>query len=105
MRTLIKQDFDRAFDSCDLIAPPHRATLPFRIGEMVEDPLAMYLSACIPSRSILAGLPGISVRPVQQWAAVGLQLVGRPFGEPALLNAAYAFEQSTAYSNQSPAWR
>ena len=95
VRTLIKQDFDRALEGCDLLAAPVSPTPAFRIGEKIDDPLQMYLSDIYTVSVNLAGIPGISV-PCGTSAEdlpIGLQLLGRAFDEQMLLRAAFTVEQ------------
>ena len=104
VRTLIRQDFLKAFEEVDLIASPTTPTPAFRIGEKADDPLQMYLSDVFTISCNLAGLCGISV-PCGFSSAnmpLGLQLLGKPFGEPDLLRAAHAYEQSTDWHQQRP---
>ncbi len=99
VRTLIRNDFLTAFEKVDLILAPVAPTPAFKIGEKVNDPLQMYLSDIFTIPVNLAGTCGISV-PAGFSATglpIGLQLIGRPFGEEAILNAAYAFEQATEW--------
>jgi len=99
VRTLIMQDFLKAFEKVDAILTPVAPTPAFRIGEKTSDPLQMYLSDIFTIPVNLAGTCGISV-PAGMSAAglpIGLQLIGRPFGEETILRAAHAFEQSTAW--------
>ena len=99
VRTLIKQDFDRAFDVCDVILSPTAPTTAFRIGEKINDPLAMYLSDIFTIPANMAGIPAISV-PCGFDAAnlpIGLQMMAKPFAEETLLCAAYAYEQHTPW--------
>lgn len=101
VRTLIKQDFDKAFQSCDVLISPTSPTIAFKIGEKADDPLSMYLSdiATIPVN--LAGLPAISIPCGQdKGLPIGLQLIGRAFDEETLLRTAYAFEQNTEWHKQ-----
>ncbi|BDV44852.1 glutamyl-tRNA(Gln) amidotransferase subunit A [Geotalea uraniireducens] len=105
VRTLIMQDFSRAFESVDLLLTPVAPTPAFKIGEKVDDPLQMYLSDIFTIPVNLAGTCGISV-PAGFSAAglpIGLQLVGRPFGEETILRAAHAFEQATAWHQRHAA--
>ncbi|HEU4383161.1 MAG TPA: Asp-tRNA(Asn)/Glu-tRNA(Gln) amidotransferase subunit GatA [Anaeromyxobacteraceae bacterium] len=96
VRTLIRRDFDRAFESCDLVAGPVSPTVAFRLGEKVNDPLQMYLADIFTISCNLAALPGLSVpcgmHPGEQ-LPVGLQLLGRPFDEATLFRAARALER------------
>ncbi len=104
VRALIRGDFDRAFTQCDLLATPVSPTPAFRLGEKMADPLTMYLSDIFTISANLAGIPGISV-PCGFSAGglpIGLQLMGPPFGEAALLQAAYAFEEATEFHRRKP---
>ena len=96
VRTLIRRDFDRAFESCDLVAGPVSPTVAFRLGEKVGDPLQMYLADIFTISCNLAALPGLSLpcgmHPGER-LPVGLQLVGRPFDEATLFRAARALER------------
>ena len=97
VRTLIRNDFDRAFESVDVIVTPTTPTPPFRKGEKAGDPLAMYLSDVYTVTANLAGLPGLSVpigrHPSEPHLPVGMQLLGAPFDESALLQVGHAVEQ------------
>ena len=101
VRTLIKQDFDRALKECDIIAGPVSPTPAFKIGEKMSDPLQMYLTDIYTVAVNLAGIPGISVPCGASSDAlpIGLQLLGRPFEEGTLLRAAYAVEQARVAGN------
>ena len=104
VRTLIKQDFDRAFERVDVIVAPTSPTTAFRIGEKVDDPLQMYLSDVFTLSVNLAGICGISL-PCgfdRQGLPIGLQIMGPAFGEEAILRAAYAYEQATEWHKRSP---
>ncbi|HNT89674.1 MAG TPA: Asp-tRNA(Asn)/Glu-tRNA(Gln) amidotransferase subunit GatA, partial [Candidatus Hydrogenedentes bacterium] len=95
VRTLIKRDFDRAFEQVDVIAGPTSPTPAFRFGEKTADPLTMYLSDIYTISCNLAALPGLSL-PCGLTASglpVGLQLLGRPFDEEMLLRVAHCCEQ------------
>lgn len=95
VRTLIRRDFDEAFEKCDLIVTPVSPTTAFKIGERTEDPLTMYLSDILTIPANLAGLPAISV-PCGFDAAglpIGMQVIGRPLDETTILRAAYVVEQ------------
>jgi len=107
VRTLIRRDFEAAFRSCDLIATPVAPTTAFRLGEKTADPMQMYLSDIFTISVNLAGLPGLSL-PCGYDAAgmpIGLQIIGAPFGEEAMLRAADAYETSGAYIRREPALR
>jgi len=104
VRTLIRRDFDRAFGTCAVLATPVAPTPAFRIGEKADDPLTMYLSDIFTISANLAGIPGISV-PCgfsREGLPIGLQLLGPPFGEPRMLQVAYAFEQATDFHRRKP---
>lgn len=94
VRTLIKQDFEEAFKTCNVIITPTAPTQPFKIGEKINDPLAMYLSDIYTTSPSLAGLPAI-VTPGLGHASnfpVGVQIVGPAFEEETILNCARAIE-------------
>ncbi|MFZ5451808.1 MAG: Asp-tRNA(Asn)/Glu-tRNA(Gln) amidotransferase subunit GatA [Thermodesulfobacteriota bacterium] len=104
VRALIRGDFDRAFQECDLVATPVSPTPAFRLGEKLDDPLTMYLSDIFTISANLAGVPGISVPCGFSGTGlpIGLQLMGPPFGEAVLLQAAYALEQATDWHRRKP---
>lgn len=103
VRTLIKQDFDNVFESFDLIVGPTTPTTAFKIGEQIDDPLAMYLNDILTISVSLAGLPAMSVPcGLADGLPVGLQMIARPFGEPTLLRAAHAFEGHTDFHKAKP---
>jgi aspartyl-tRNA(Asn)/glutamyl-tRNA(Gln) amidotransferase subunit A len=104
VRTLIKRDFDQAFEKVDLIATPTAPTPAFKAGEKTSDPLTMYLSDIFTIGVNLAGLPGLSLPCGFSPAGlpIGLQLIGKPFGEPALFRAGHAYEQATPWHQQQP---
>ena len=96
VRTLVRRDFDRAFERCDVVAGPVSPTVAFRLGEKSEDPLQMYLADVYTIGCNLAALPGLSVPAAlhpESRLPVGLQLIGRPFDEATLLQAARALER------------
>jgi aspartyl-tRNA(Asn)/glutamyl-tRNA(Gln) amidotransferase subunit A len=105
VRTLIMNDFIKAFQSVDLIMTPVAPTPAFKIGEKTSDPLQMYLSDIYTIPVNLAGICGISVPAgfSTDGLPIGLQLIGRPFGEETLLHAAYAFEQNSEWHNKKAA--
>ncbi len=103
VRTLIKRDFDRAFEKFDVLLSPTAPSPAFSVGENVNDPLQMYLSDITTIPVNLAGLPGISVPAgFADGMPVGVQLIGRPFDEGTLIRAAYSFEQNTDYHRKRP---
>jgi aspartyl-tRNA(Asn)/glutamyl-tRNA(Gln) amidotransferase subunit A len=111
VRTLLKQDYDRAFASVDVVVMPTSPTPPFRLGEKTDDPLQMYLADIFTVSVNLVGLPGISVpcglvdAPDSGGAdrlPIGLQFVGKMFDEATILRVADAFERTTEWSRQAP---
>ncbi len=107
VRTLIKQDFDKAFKEVDVIATPTTPTPAFKPGEKVSDPLQMYLSDIFTISCNLAGLPGLSM-PCgfsKTRLPIGLQLLGRPFEEQTLLAVADRYEGVTDWHKQAPSVR
>jgi len=105
VRTLITRDFIDAFESVDLILTPVAPTPAFRIGEKENDPLQMYLSDIFTIPVNLAGTCGVSVPAGfnEDGLPIGLQLIGRPFGEETVLRAAHAFEQATEWHKRKAA--
>ncbi len=104
VRTLIKRDFDEAFNKVDFILSPTSPTPAFKLGEKIEDPLSMYLSDIYTISANLAGVPAISI-PCgisKDGLPIGLQVLAKPFNENALLRAAYAFEQVTDWHKRKP---
>ena len=104
VRTLIRQDFEKAFSRCDAIVTPVAPTTAFPIGEKVDDPLQMYLSDIFTLSANMAGIPGMSV-PCGFSAGglpIGLQFMGRHFDEATLLRLAYHFEQATEFHKRKP---
>ena len=101
VRTLIKQDFEKAFKKCDVLISPTCPTVAFKIGEKASDPLSMYLSdiATIPVN--LAGLPGISIPcGFSNKLPIGLQIIGKAFDEETILRSAFSFEQNTDWHKE-----
>ncbi len=104
VRTLIKRDFEQAFDLVDVIAAPVAPSTAFRFGEHTEDPLAMYLEDVFTLPANLAGVPGLAF-PVgfdSRGLPVGMQLMGPHFREDVLLRAADAYQQVTDWHTRSP---
>jgi aspartyl-tRNA(Asn)/glutamyl-tRNA(Gln) amidotransferase subunit A len=101
VRTLIKQDFEAAFERCDVIAAPTTPTVAFRIGEKSDDPLQMYLSDVFTLSMNLAGICGLSLPcGFDDGLPIGLQLMGPTFGEESVLRVAYAYEQATGWQTR-----
>jgi aspartyl-tRNA(Asn)/glutamyl-tRNA(Gln) amidotransferase subunit A len=104
VRTLIKADFDAAFEEVDVIVGPTSPTTAFRIGEKVEDPLQMYLSDVFTLSMNLAGICGLSL-PCgfdEQGLPIGMQVTGPAFGEGEVLRVAHAYEQTTDWHERRP---
>ncbi|MBI4212153.1 MAG: Asp-tRNA(Asn)/Glu-tRNA(Gln) amidotransferase subunit GatA [Deltaproteobacteria bacterium] len=104
VRTLIKQDFLKAFHNVDAIVAPTAPTAAFKLGEKSNDPLQMYLNDIFTIPANLAGLPGISLPCglTENNLPIGLQLIGKPLDEATLLRIAYAYEQSTEWHTKKP---
>jgi aspartyl-tRNA(Asn)/glutamyl-tRNA(Gln) amidotransferase subunit A len=104
VRRLIKEDFDRAFAECDVIMGPTSPTPAFRIGERIDDPLAMYLVDIYTISCNLAGLPGISIPCgfTRAGLPVGLQILAPPFEEEKLLRVARMHENATDWHTRLP---
>jgi aspartyl-tRNA(Asn)/glutamyl-tRNA(Gln) amidotransferase subunit A len=104
VRTLVIRDYQRAFESFDVLVSPTSPTTAFRIGERTGDPLAMYLSDLFTIPANLAGVPAISVPCGLDDAGlpVGLQFTGRILDEASILKAAHAFEDDLALSTRPP---
>ena len=104
VRTLIAQDFANALEQCDAIAAPVAPTTAFKLGELVDDPLTMYLSDILTISVNLAGRPGLSV-PCgfdTNGAPIGLQLIGRPFDEATLFRLGAAYEATADWHTRNP---
>jgi len=104
VRTLIKQDFDQAFEKVDVLVCPTAPTTAFKAGEKTDDPLSMYLSDLMTIPVNLAGLPAMSI-PCgfdAQNLPIGLQLVGNVLGEDMLFRVGYAYEQATDWHQRTP---
>jgi aspartyl-tRNA(Asn)/glutamyl-tRNA(Gln) amidotransferase subunit A len=104
VRTLIKQDFDRAFETCDVLLTPTMPTPAFKLGEKTADPLQMYLSDIFTLSCNLAGLPGLSLPCgfTKSGLPIGLQILGPHFQEEKIFRAAYAYEQATEWHLRKP---
>ena len=105
VRTLIREDFDAAFGSCDVLVGPTTPSVAFRIGEKVADPLQMYLSDVFTLSLNLAGLCGVSIPcGFVQRLPVGLQIIGKPFDEARILRVAHTYQQTTDWHRRHPAF-
>ena len=104
VRTLVRQDYDRAFDSCDVVATPTTPTPAFKLGEKTSDPVQMYLNDIFTVSANLTGLPALSIpcgfSPDR--LPIGLQLTGRAFDEATLLRAGDAFQRDTRFHTEQP---
>ncbi|HEX8457292.1 MAG TPA: Asp-tRNA(Asn)/Glu-tRNA(Gln) amidotransferase subunit GatA [Pyrinomonadaceae bacterium] len=104
VRTLLRQDFARAFERCDAILTPTSPTTAFLLGEKTDDPLAMYLNDIYTVTANLAGIPGLSV-PCgldSRKLPIGMQLLGPHWSEPTLFRLAHAYEQAQAFDALPP---
>jgi aspartyl-tRNA(Asn)/glutamyl-tRNA(Gln) amidotransferase subunit A len=96
VRTLLTRDFEEAFKQVDVIVTPTSPTPAFKLGEKVDDPLAMYLADIYTVTADLAGIPGISIPcgETKEKLPIGMQILGRHFDEPTIFEIAHAFETS-----------
>ena len=102
VRTLVQQDYTEAFQKVDVIMAPTAPTPAFKIGEMIDDPLQMYLQDICTVPLNLAGLPGISI-PCgysSKHMPIGFQIIGKALDESTILRAAYTYEQSQNFRNE-----
>jgi len=103
VRTLIRQEFDQAFDKFDALVTPTSPTVPFKIGEKVDDPLQMYLADVCTLPINIAGLPAISIPAgFADGLPIGMQIIGKPFSEETILKIAYAYQQATEWHKRRP---
>jgi aspartyl-tRNA(Asn)/glutamyl-tRNA(Gln) amidotransferase subunit A len=103
IRTLIKQEFDHAFEKCDALVTPTSPIVPFKLGEKLEDPMQMYLIDVCTLPINIAGTPAISVPAgFANNLPIGMQIIGKPFSEETLLRIAFAYEQATAWHKKKP---
>jgi aspartyl-tRNA(Asn)/glutamyl-tRNA(Gln) amidotransferase subunit A len=104
VRTLIQRDFAQAFERCDALLTPTAPTPAFKLGEKLDDPLAMYLADIFTLPASLAGIPAVSV-PCglsDEGLPIGLQLAAPAFEEPRLLRLAAAYEQVSGWDHRPP---
>lgn len=104
VRTLIKEDFDKAFEKYDILITPTSPTPAFKLNEKVADPLTMYLSDIYTIPINLAGIPAISLNCgySKNNLPIGLQIIGKPFDEETIIRAAYNFEQNSDVEKKKP---
>ncbi|TET86969.1 MAG: Asp-tRNA(Asn)/Glu-tRNA(Gln) amidotransferase subunit GatA, partial [Dehalococcoidia bacterium] len=103
VRTLIRQEFDQAFERFDALVTLTSPTVPFKIGEKVDDPLQMYLSDVCTLPINIAGIPAISIPAgFADGLPVGMQVIGKPLSEETLLRVAFAYEQATDWHKRRP---
>ncbi|MBA7660514.1 Glutamyl-tRNA(Gln) amidotransferase subunit A [subsurface metagenome] len=103
VRTLIRREFDQAFDKYDALITPTSPSVPFKIGEKVDDPLQMYLSDVCTLPINIAGVPAISIPAgFGDGLPIGMQIIGKPFSEETILKIAYAYEQATEWHKRRP---
>jgi aspartyl-tRNA(Asn)/glutamyl-tRNA(Gln) amidotransferase subunit A len=106
VRTLIARDFERAWESCDLLLTPTAPSAAFALGEKSADPIAMYLNDVFTVPSSLAGLPAMSIPGGLDQAGLplGLQIIGKPLDEQGVLNAGLALEERAGFVARPEAW-
>lgn len=104
VRTLVKKDFEEAFQKVDLIIAPVAPTPPFKIGEKIDDPIAMYLTDVYSVSINLAGIPALALPCgfTKNNLPIGMQIIGPQFSEDLLLRAGYAYEQVTDWHKRKP---
>jgi aspartyl-tRNA(Asn)/glutamyl-tRNA(Gln) amidotransferase subunit A len=103
VRTLLRRDYDQAFESVDVVTMPTSPIPPFKLGEKTADPLQMYLADVFTVSVNLAGLPGVSVPcGYADGLPIGFQLIGRMFDEATILRVADTFERATEWNAAPP---
>ena len=103
VRTLIKQEFDQVLQRYDALVTPTSPTVPFKLGEKLEDPMQMYLSDICTLPISIAGIPAISIPAgFADNLPIGMQIIGKPFSEGVLLRIAFAYEQATDWHSRKP---
>ena len=102
VRTLIRREFDQAFEKYDVLITPTSPTVPFKIGEKADNPVQMYLSDVCTLPINIAGIPGISIPAgFAHGLPVGMQIIGKPFSEETLLKISYAYQQVTDWHKKT----
>jgi aspartyl-tRNA(Asn)/glutamyl-tRNA(Gln) amidotransferase subunit A len=103
VRTLIKQEFDQAFQKHDALVTPTSPIVPFKLGEKLDDPMQMYLSDVCTLPINIGGIPAISIPAgFVDNLPIGMQIMGKPFNEEMLLRIAFAYEQATDWHKRKP---
>lgn len=103
VRTLVKQDFEKAFEKVDVIVGPVSPTTAWNLGEKIDDPLTMYLQDIYTISANLAGIPGLSVPcGFSNGLPVGLQILGKQWDEETILGVGYTYEQATDFHKEEP---
>jgi aspartyl-tRNA(Asn)/glutamyl-tRNA(Gln) amidotransferase subunit A len=103
VRTLIKQDFERAFKDVDVLITPTMPYPAFRLGEKIDDPISLYLADVDTVPINLAGVPSISIPcGFSDGLPIGMQIIGKHFDEAAILRTAYTFEENTNFHSVRP---
>jgi aspartyl-tRNA(Asn)/glutamyl-tRNA(Gln) amidotransferase subunit A len=103
VRTLIKQEFNQAFEKYDALVTPTSPIVPFKLGEKLADPMQMYLSDVCTLPVNIAGIPAISIPAgFADKLPIGMQIMGKPFSEEMLLRIAFAYEQATEWHKRKP---
>ena len=104
VRTLIKKDFEDAYQSVDAIIAPVTPSAAFTIGTHEGDPVAMYLEDVFLDPQVMAGIPALSVPcgETKEGLPLGLQIMGKQWGESEILNIAHAYEQATDWNEKKP---
>ena len=103
VRTLIIREFKDAFEKYDALVTPTSPTVPFKLGEKVDDPIQMYLSDVCTLPINIAGLPAISIPAgFADGLPIGMQIIGKPFDEETILRIAFAYEQATDWHKRKP---
>ncbi|HPA17038.1 MAG TPA: Asp-tRNA(Asn)/Glu-tRNA(Gln) amidotransferase subunit GatA [Verrucomicrobiae bacterium] len=107
VRTLMRRDFERAFETCDAILTPTAPSPAFKLGEKLDDPISMYLGDVFTIAVNMAGICGISLPCGFTGGAgarlpIGLQIIGKPFDEATILRVAHHYEQTTPWHRERP---
>jgi aspartyl-tRNA(Asn)/glutamyl-tRNA(Gln) amidotransferase subunit A len=103
VRTLIRREFDNAFEKYDALVAPTTSTVPFKIGEKAQNPVQMHLSDAFTIPVNIAGVPAITIPAgFADGLPIGLQIIGKPFAEENILKAAHAYQQATDWHKKKP---